>query len=91
MKCKFGCSEYGRGGACPPATPSVAACKDFFNEYSFKRAFQPLRTPAVFARIAAATACYELIEAALTEIQMDETEPDAGRSAGNHNWGIEIK
>ena len=23
MKCKFGCGEYGRGGACPPQTPSV--------------------------------------------------------------------
>ena len=34
MKCKFGCGEYGRGGACPPATPSVAECKEFFNEYS---------------------------------------------------------
>lgn len=34
MKCKFGCVEYGRGGACPPETPSVADCRDFFNEYS---------------------------------------------------------
>ena len=33
MKCKFGCGEYGRGGACPPETPSVAECRDFFNEY----------------------------------------------------------
>ena len=32
MKCKFGCGEYGRGGACPPETPSVAECKEFFNE-----------------------------------------------------------
>jgi predicted metal-binding protein len=34
MKCKFGCGEYGRGGACPPYTPSVAECEQFFNEYS---------------------------------------------------------
>jgi len=33
MKCMFGCGEYGRGGACPPQTPSVAECKEFFNEY----------------------------------------------------------
>jgi predicted metal-binding protein len=31
---KFGCVEYGRCGTCPPATPSVVECKDFFNEYS---------------------------------------------------------
>jgi len=34
MKCMFGCGEYGRGGACPPNTPSVAECKQFFNEYT---------------------------------------------------------
>ena len=34
MKCRFGCGEYGRGGACPPQTPSVAECREFFNEYS---------------------------------------------------------
>ena len=34
MKCKFGCGEYGRGGACPPETPSVAECREFFYEYS---------------------------------------------------------
>jgi predicted metal-binding protein len=34
MKCTFGCAEYGRGGACPPNTPSVADCEQFFNEYS---------------------------------------------------------
>ncbi len=34
MKCKFGCGEYGRGGACPPQTPSVSECSQFFNEYS---------------------------------------------------------
>lgn len=34
MKCKFGCGEYGRGGACPPNTHSVAECAQFFSEYS---------------------------------------------------------
>jgi predicted metal-binding protein len=34
MKCKFGCGEYGRGGACPPNTPSVAECERFFREYN---------------------------------------------------------
>jgi predicted metal-binding protein len=33
MKCMFGCGEYGRSGACPPHTPSVAECERFFNEY----------------------------------------------------------
>jgi predicted metal-binding protein len=33
-KCQFGCGEYGRGGACPPNTPSVAECERFFSEYS---------------------------------------------------------
>jgi len=34
MKCMFGCGEYGRGGACPPNTPSVAECNQFFSEYA---------------------------------------------------------
>ncbi len=33
-KCMFGCGEYGRGGACPPNTPSVSECERFFREYS---------------------------------------------------------
>ncbi len=32
-KCMFGCGEYGRSGACPPNTPSVAECERFFAEY----------------------------------------------------------
>lgn len=32
IKCEFGCSDYGLG-ACPPNTPSVKDCRDFFNEY----------------------------------------------------------
>lgn len=34
MKCMFGCGEYGRGGACPPNTPTVAECERFFSEYT---------------------------------------------------------
>jgi predicted metal-binding protein len=34
MKCRFGCGEYGRCGACPPNTPSVPECEQFFSEYS---------------------------------------------------------
>ena len=34
MKCKFGCGGYGRIAACPPYTPSVAECEQFFSEYS---------------------------------------------------------
>ena len=34
MKCRFGCGEYGRAGSCPPQTPSVAECREFFSEYS---------------------------------------------------------
>jgi len=33
MKCQFGCPDYGRAGACPPHTPSVADCERFFREY----------------------------------------------------------
>jgi predicted metal-binding protein len=33
VKCEFGCSDYGLG-ACPPNTPTVQECRDFFREYS---------------------------------------------------------
>lgn len=33
VKCEFGCSDYGLG-TCPPNTPSVSDCREFFNEYS---------------------------------------------------------
>ncbi len=33
FKCMFGCSTYGIKGACPPETPSVAECREFFGEY----------------------------------------------------------
>ncbi|MBU0508748.1 DUF2284 domain-containing protein [bacterium] len=34
MKCTFGCDEYGRNACCPPNTPSVDACRRFFDEYN---------------------------------------------------------
>jgi predicted metal-binding protein len=34
MKCTFGCGEYGHNAACPPNTPSVPECRQFFDEYS---------------------------------------------------------
>jgi predicted metal-binding protein len=33
MKCAFGCPEFGNNATCPPNTPSVAECKQFFSEY----------------------------------------------------------
>ena len=33
VKCEFGCSDYGLG-TCPPNTPSVQECKEFFSEYN---------------------------------------------------------
>jgi predicted metal-binding protein len=34
MKCQFGCDGYAKGGCCPPEVPSVAECRDFFDEYN---------------------------------------------------------
>jgi predicted metal-binding protein len=34
MKCEFGCGGYGQNATCPPNTPSVDACREFFEEYS---------------------------------------------------------
>ena len=34
MKCTFGCGGYGQVGTCPPQTPSVAECRQFFDEYN---------------------------------------------------------
>ena len=34
MKCVFGCPSYGKGASCPPNTPSVSECRDFFDEYT---------------------------------------------------------
>jgi predicted metal-binding protein len=39
MKCLFGCSSYGRNACCPPNVPSVAECRQFFDEYSAAAVF----------------------------------------------------
>ena len=33
MKCMYGCSSYGQKGSCPPNTPSIDECREFFGEY----------------------------------------------------------
>lgn len=33
VKCEFGCSDYGLG-TCPPNTPTVQECREFFKEYN---------------------------------------------------------
>jgi predicted metal-binding protein len=33
FKCMFGCASYGQKATCPPAVPSVAECRELFNEY----------------------------------------------------------
>jgi len=33
FKCMFGCETYGTKGSCPPNVPSVAECRELFNEY----------------------------------------------------------
>jgi predicted metal-binding protein len=33
MKCRYGCTEYGRTATCPPHAPSVEDCARFFKEY----------------------------------------------------------
>ncbi|HYL81820.1 MAG TPA: DUF2284 domain-containing protein [Candidatus Acidoferrum sp.] len=33
MKCVFGCKNYGKNASCPPSVPSVAECRQFFDEY----------------------------------------------------------
>lgn len=39
MKCMYGCPDYGRNASCPPNTPSVAECRDFFLEYRLGAVF----------------------------------------------------
>jgi len=34
MKCRFGCPEYGHNACCPPSTPPVQECEQFFREYT---------------------------------------------------------
>jgi len=33
MKCIFGCPAYGKRSCCPPNSPSISECRNFFNEY----------------------------------------------------------
>ena len=33
VKCLFGCAMYGKRGTCPPNTPSIDQCREFFSEY----------------------------------------------------------
>ena len=39
MKCMFGCKGYGGSACCPPNTPSVDECREFFHEYSVAYVF----------------------------------------------------
>ncbi len=34
FKCIWGCDSYGKKGSCPPYTPSVEECRDFFAGYT---------------------------------------------------------
>ena len=40
LKCTFGCPSYGKKGSCPPNTPSVAECREFFSEYRYAVVFR---------------------------------------------------
>jgi predicted metal-binding protein len=33
IKCEYGCQYYGRIASCPPNTPTVEECRQFFGEY----------------------------------------------------------
>lgn len=33
MKCHFGCGGFGKSLSCPPNTPTIAECKQLFQEY----------------------------------------------------------
>ncbi len=33
IKCEYGCPDYGERSTCPPFTPSVDECREFFEEY----------------------------------------------------------
>ena len=33
-KCTFGCPGYGKKGSCPPNTPPVSECREFFKAYT---------------------------------------------------------
>jgi predicted metal-binding protein len=34
LKCEYGCPSYGRVASCPPNTPTVQECRQFFEGYS---------------------------------------------------------
>lgn len=40
MKCMYGCASYGRNASCPPNTPSVADCRNFFQEFRLGAVFR---------------------------------------------------
>lgn len=40
LKCMFGCGAYGRNASCPPNVPSVAECRQFFDEYTLAAIFR---------------------------------------------------
>lgn len=44
MKCMFGCLDFGRNASCPPNTPSIAECRQFFDEYRLGAVFRFSRT-----------------------------------------------
>ena len=46
MKCAYGCGSYGRIASCPPNTPSLAECRQFFAEYSAAVVFHFEKTVA---------------------------------------------
>lgn len=40
MRCTFNCDSYGRNAACPPNTPPIAECSEFFKEYRLGTVFR---------------------------------------------------
>ena len=46
LKCMFGCGGYGRNASCPPNVPSVAECRQFFDEYTLAAIFRFEKTMA---------------------------------------------
>ena len=34
MKCRYGCSLYGKSGSCPPEVPGIESCRNLVSEYS---------------------------------------------------------
>jgi len=44
MKCMFGCDSYGRNASCPPNTPSIDECREFFAEFRLGAVFHFARS-----------------------------------------------